>query len=104
MIAQSRDDGPRSPFGPGWITIVGRDVHTSAGTRSRRNGQITRSGAIAVTAARTASSSPACWTMTSCPAARSSIQARWVSPLNAEQSSMIRSGVRATGLTAAAGG
>ena len=69
---------------------------TSAGTRSRRNGQITRSGRLSAIAARSASSSPACWTMTSCPAARSSIQTRWVRPLNAEQSSMIRIGCRST--------
>ena len=50
MIAQSRDDGPRSPFGPGWITIVGHAFQTSAGTRSRRNGQITRSGRLAAIA------------------------------------------------------
>ena len=90
MIAQSSEDGPRSPRGPGWITIVGYDVHTSSGTRSRRNGQITTSGWTAATAARSAWSPPATCTVTSCPAACSSVHARWVRPLNAEQSNMIR--------------
>ena len=44
LIAQSSDDGPRSPFGPGWMMIVRTGPHTSAGTRSRRNGQMIRSG------------------------------------------------------------
>ena len=38
VIAQSSDDGPRSPFGPGCTMIVRHRIQTSAGTRSRRNG------------------------------------------------------------------
>ena len=42
VIAQSSDDGPRSPTGPGWMITVGRARHTSSGTRSRRKGQTIR--------------------------------------------------------------
>ena len=64
MIAQSSEDGPRSPGGPGWITIVGRTRQTSSGTRSRRNGQITRSGSVAATADLMLSAASASWTVT----------------------------------------
>jgi hypothetical protein len=55
ISAQSNDDGPRSPFGPGCTMIVRHRVHTSAGTRSRRNGQMTRSGSNNATAETIAS-------------------------------------------------
>ena len=67
VIAQSSDDGPRSPTGPGWMITVGRDRHTSSGTRSRRKGQTISSGSRASTARRTVSSSTACCHVTSCP-------------------------------------
>ena len=50
VIAQSSDDGPRSPTGPGWMITVGRARHTSSGTRSRRKGQTISSGSRASTA------------------------------------------------------
>ena len=89
VIAQSSDDGPRSPTGPGWMITVGRARHTSSGTRSRRKGQTIRSGSRASTARRTVSSSTACCHATTCPARRSSTHTRWVSPLNEEQSRRI---------------
>ena len=64
MIAQSNEDGPRSPGGPGWMMIVRWVRQIRAGTRSRRNGQMIRSGWWSVTAAHIASASPASWTRT----------------------------------------
>ncbi len=86
VIAQSSEDGPRSPFGPGWMMIVRTRPHTSAGTRSRRNGQMIRSGSNSRTAEDMTASSMASSTVTSWPRARSASHARWLRPLNAEQS------------------
>ena len=44
MIAQSREDGPRSPRGPGWTMKHGRADQTSAGIAVVSIGAMTRSG------------------------------------------------------------
>jgi hypothetical protein len=64
VIAQSNEDGPRSPTGPGWMMIVWVCRQTSAGTRSLRNGHSTRSGRLTATASRTAASESDVWTTT----------------------------------------
>jgi hypothetical protein len=63
VIAQSSDDGPRSPTGPGWMITVRQCCQISAGTRSFRNGQRIRSGRVArtlsiISSAVVASSTP----------------------------------------------
>jgi hypothetical protein len=54
VTAQSSDDGPQSPGGPGWTMIVRRVCQMSAGTRSFRNGQRINSGSASSTASRIA--------------------------------------------------
>jgi hypothetical protein len=89
VIAQSNEEAPRSPLGPGWMMIVGQRSQTRAGTRSRRNGHTISSGSNDSTAETIADSLVASSTVTSCPPARSSSHARWVRPLKAEQSRRI---------------
>src|SRR5476651_2197442 len=63
--------------------------HNRAGTRSLRKGQITRAAWLFSICWQTASSSLNSTTLGTCPASRSSNQARWVKPLNADASRMI---------------
>ena len=44
VIAQSSEDGPRSPFIPGWMIMHVWSFQMSSGTLSFRNGQIIKSG------------------------------------------------------------
>ena len=46
MIAQSREDGPRSPLGPGWTMKQERADQMSAGMAVVSIGAMTRSGSI----------------------------------------------------------
>ncbi len=63
--------------------------HSCCGTRSLRNGQITRSAADASICRQTVASSVNNTTLGSCPDWRRSSQARWVKPLNADDNNMI---------------
>ena len=64
-MAQSSDDGPRSPGGPGWMMIVRCVCHSRAGTFSFRNGQMTRSGLASSAASSITRSDSASSTLTS---------------------------------------
>ena len=56
MIAQSSEEGPRSPGGPGWTMKQGRDDQMSAGIAVVSIGAMTRSGSKRRTASRITSS------------------------------------------------
>src|SRR5450830_1012501 len=63
--------------------------HNRAGTRSLRKGQITRAAWLFSICWQTDSSSLNSTTLGTCPASRSSNQARWVKPLNADANRII---------------
>ncbi|MGN6174429.1 MAG: hypothetical protein ACTHPS_16040 [Streptosporangiaceae bacterium] len=65
MIAQSSEEGPRSPLGPGWTMRQGRLDQTSAGIAVVSIGAMTRCGSQRRTASRMTSSPSASSTDTS---------------------------------------
>ena len=90
MIAQSSEDGPRSPTGPGWTMKQGRADQMSSGMAVVSIGAMTRSGSQRRTPSRITSSDSASSTDTSCPRSASSTCTRCVMLLYALATSKIR--------------
>jgi len=78
MIAQSSEEGPRSPLGPGWTMKQGRADQMSAGIAVVSIGAMIRSGSRRRTASRMTWSPSASSTATWCPRSASSAWTRWV--------------------------
>ncbi len=89
-IAQSSEEGPRSPGGPGCTTRQRCADQTDSGMSFLSIGHTMRSGRCVATAASIAAPESTTSTSTSCPSSVSAIQARWLRLLWAETRKRMR--------------
>ena len=96
-IAQSSDEGPRSPIGPGWTTRQRRVDQIDSGMNLLSIGQTISSGRCSSTAVSMASPLSTTATSTRWPSSVRAMNARWLRLLCAETRKRIR---RAAGVWA----
>ena len=89
-IAQSSDDGPRSPIGPGCTIRHRCRDQIGSGIIRFKNGHTISPGWCSATAASISASESTTATATSCPNSVNATHARWLRPLCAETKNRMR--------------